>query len=131
LTLSDRIDSEGEREAIAVFEDGSNDILTNIKIRRAPIQSPPQSGAPAVSEYAETRTGLPGRPSAKALVKAEFGKRIAAGDICETLKEEAEALKMIIANRLPRGDVEPKPGSIENMIRKEYREAKHAGKNTR
>jgi hypothetical protein len=50
LTFRDRT-FEGQREAIAVFEDGSGDILTNIKIRRAPSQTPPtpRSDAPAAT----------------------------------------------------------------------------------
>jgi hypothetical protein len=131
LTFRDRTNLEGRREVIAVFEDGSGDILTNIKIRRAPSQTPPtpRSDAPAVSAYAETRTSMAGRPSAKELVLAVLAERIAANTICETLTAEAKALQPIVASRLRPEDAKPKVQSIQNMIREDYRKA-NAGKGT-
>jgi hypothetical protein len=124
LTFRDRT-FEGQREAIAVFEDGSGDILTNIKIRRAPSQTPPtpRSDAPAATAYAETRTGMAGRPSAKELVLAVLEERIAANTICETLTAEAKALQPIVASRLRPEDAKPKIKTIQNMIRLPFHKA--------
>jgi hypothetical protein len=132
LTFRDRNGFKGEREAIAVFEDGSGDILTNVKFRRAPSQTPPppQSETPAASAYAETRTGMAGRPSSEELVKAVFAERIAEGIICDTLAAEAKALAPIVASRLRPEDAKPKFGTIQNHIRVDYHKAKRAGKGT-
>lgn len=129
LTFRDRTSFKGEREAIAVFEDGSGDILTNIKIRRAPSQTP-QSDAPPDSAYPETHTGMAGRPSAKELVNVVLTERIAANTICGTLAAEAMAVEAIVAVRLRRDDAKPAIRSIENIIRHRYREANHARKGT-
>jgi hypothetical protein len=129
LAFRDRTSFEGQREAIAVFEDGSGDILTNIKIWRAPSQTP-QSGAPAAPGYAETRTGMAGRPSSEELVKAVFAERVAEGIIRDTLAAEAKALAPIVASRLRPEDAKPKLGTIQNHIRVEYHKAKRAGKGT-
>jgi hypothetical protein len=130
LAFHDRTSFEGQREAIAVFEDGSGDTLTNIKIRRAPSQTA-QSGAPAASAYAETHTGMAGRPSARGLVEAVLAERIAANTICDTLKAEAKALQPIVASRLRPEDTRPGVRAIENLIRDLYRKANHARKSTR
>jgi hypothetical protein len=129
LAFRDRTNFEGEQEAIAVFEDGS-DILTNIKIWRAPSQTP-QSDAPAASAYPETHTGMAGRPSAKELVNVALTERIAANKICDTLAAEAKALVAIVAVRLRPEDAKPALRSMENIIRHRYREANHARKGTR
>jgi hypothetical protein len=130
LTFRDRTSFEGEQEAIAVFEDGSGDILTNIKIRRAPSQTP-QSDAPTASAYPETHTGVAGRPSAKGVVKAVLAERIAANTICDTLRAEAKAVETIVAVRLRPEDAKPAFRSIENIIRDLYLKANHARKGTR
>jgi hypothetical protein len=129
LTFRDRTSFEREQEAIAVFEDGSGDILTNIKIRRAPSQTP-QSHAPGASAYPETHTGMAGRPSAKELVLAVLAERIAANTICETVAAEAKALHPIVASRLRPEDAKPKLRTIENHIRVDYHKAKRSGKGT-
>jgi hypothetical protein len=130
LTFRDRTSFKGEREAIAVFEDGSGDILTNVKFRRAPSQTPrpPQSETPAASAYAETRTGMAGRPSAKELVLAVLAERIAANTICETVAAEAKAVETIVASQLRPVDAKPGFQSIENMIRLPFHEAKKSPK---
>jgi hypothetical protein len=129
LTFRDRTSFEGEQEAIAVFEDGSGDILTNIKIRRAPSQTP-QSDAPPASAYPETHTGMAGRPSAKEVVMVVLAERIAADTFCDTLTAEAKALEAIVASRLRPEDAKPGCRSIENMIRDDYRKANRARKGT-
>jgi hypothetical protein len=129
LTFRDRTNFKGEREAIAVFEDGSGDVLTNIKIRRAPNQTP-QFGTPAASAYAETHTGMAGRPSARELVGVVLAERIAANTICETLTAEAKAVEAIVARRLRPEDAKPKLRTIENHIRVDYHKAKRSGKGT-
>ena len=130
LTFRDRTSFEGEQEAIAVFEDGSGDILTNIKIRRAPSQTP-QSDAPPASAYPETHTGMAGRPSAKEVVMVVLAERIAADTFCDTLAAEAKALEAIVAVRLRPEDAKPTFRSIENIIRHRYLKADHARKGTR
>jgi hypothetical protein len=132
LTFRDRTSIKGEREEIAIFEDGSGDILTNVKFRRAPSQTPPppRSETPAASAYAETRTRMAGRPSAKEVVKAVFAERAAANIFCETLTAEAKALEAIVASRLRPEDAKPGCRSIENMIRDDYRKANRARKGT-
>jgi hypothetical protein len=123
LAFHDRTSFEGQREAIAVFEDGSGDTLTNIKIRRVPSQTA-QSGAPAASAYAETHTGMAGRPSAKGLVEAVLAERIN----CETLTAEAKAVEAIVASQLRPEDAKPGFRSIENMIRLPFHEANKSRK---
>lgn len=68
-------------------------------------------------------TGFAGRPTLKGQVLKEFERRVSAGEICPTLKAEAEFLHQWAATHYPHIS-SPKPGTIRNQIRVQYKQAK-------
>lgn len=69
---------------------------------------------------AETSTGLPGRPTlAKHLIDDELQRRAEAGQLADTLAEEAKALLAWLRNRHPM-HAPPTIGTIQNNIRIHY-----------
>jgi len=65
------------------------------------------------------RTGVPGRPTSRHLVDAEFGRRMAAGEVLPTLKAEAEWLAAWLARAHP-GAAAMSQTTTQNLIRHRY-----------
>ena len=82
----------------------------------------PSQQDPAPDPY---RTGLPGKPTIKHLMLAEFSKRVEKGTFELKLEDEAEALCNWAKNKHPKAP-RPKPPSVRNAIRDEYQKAKSA-----
>ena len=70
-------------------------------------------------------TGAPGRPSSMFLVRAEFEARVARGEICDSLGEQARQLSEWLRLHHP-NNPPAKAGSIANGIRKQYNAAPRA-----
>jgi hypothetical protein len=76
-------------------------------------------GKPAMAD--PYKSGLPGKPTIKHLVLAEFERRAGAGDAEKTLEKEAAVLRLW-ASKEHREASTPSARTIENQIRPRYRE---------
>jgi len=72
-----------------------------------------------------SRSGAPGRPTSIQLVRLEFQRRVANGELEGSVTREAEHLSCWLATRHP-GEPQLKPKSIKNNISAEYRAARGA-----
>jgi hypothetical protein len=80
------------------------------------------------SRAAPYRTGAAGRPTSAHLVKAEFERRAAAGEVCERCRDEAIVLIEWLKKEHP--DAAPMtPKTVENRIRAEFRKHINARNN--
>jgi hypothetical protein len=72
---------------------------------------------------APVKTGAPGRPSSMHFIDDELARRAAEGRLLDTLKSEASALVAWLKESHPSAP-RPAPISVENHIRKIYRQLK-------
>ncbi len=84
--------------------------------------APTATGTPKLDPY---HTGLPGKPTIGPLILEKFRKRVEAGTFHLTLAEEATALINWATSEHPEA-AKPISRSVQNLIRDEYRAAKHA-----
>jgi hypothetical protein len=88
---------------------------------------PPPNWKPAAAEVCETieavRTGTAGRPTSKHLALTEMIARHSRGELASTLAAEARALVEWLKKECE-GSPVPTARSLENSIRKEYRNLK-------
>ena len=85
-------------------------------------EGPKPTAAPGADPY---KTGLPGKPTIKHLILAQFQERVEQGTFELKLKDEAEALCNWARDKHPNAP-RPQPPSIRNAIRDDYRKAKRA-----
>ena len=85
------------------------------------VEIPDELGSPATA--GPYRTGLPGRPTARHLLTAEFKRRVDSKMYCESLLDEAKALHAWLKEEHPNASPATVK-TIENHIRKAYRRAK-------
>jgi hypothetical protein len=69
------------------------------------------------------KSGAPGRPSAMDLVEKEFQRRVAAGELKETLAAQSKVLAGWLQDNHP-GEPPLTPKTIENKLRESYRAAR-------
>lgn len=74
------------------------------------------------------RTGAPGRPSSAHLVKQEFQRRADAGELCDSLTQEAEYLSRWLVATFPNAPPMTQK-TISNKFRAEYHEAQNRARN--
>ncbi len=78
----------------------------------------------AVDVLPDQRTGMPGRPSkARHLIEDEFHRKAEAGELANTLTDEAEALLVWLATAHPALS-RPTQTTVENNMRADYRRLK-------
>lgn len=127
MILRDRMDPKnGTMQTTARFDDGTYEYLTDILVRIGQAGCTPPSGRENDTSDEvppQTRTGMGGRPTAKALVMKVFEERAAAGQLQPTLKAEALAVAEIVASRLRAEDTKPTVGTIQNHLRRPYKQA--------
>lgn len=89
----------------------------------------PESVGGSGQRSSETHTGLPGRPTTKAIIMREFQRVVAANTLEPTLTKQAGMLKTIIEAYIREHDLAtPAPTSktISNQIRDAYRKARRS-----
>lgn len=76
--------------------------------------------APPGNDYPNTKTGLPGKPTAGEVILMIFEQRRAAGEVCDKVSDEAKAIALLVDEALRPGDARPKATTVENHIRKQF-----------
>ena len=98
------------------------------QVRGKPLPDVGDLQPPAKVSPDQYRTGLPGRPTIKHLIEQEFRRRADNGELCPTLKAEAQALCDWAARNHPEAPI-PKSKTVMNDIRDAYREAMREAQN--
>lgn len=100
------------------------DRWTRLMVEKGDVRTRWPFPLPETDTEASLRTGMPGRPGkSKHLIEDEFRRRATAGELADTLAQEASALVEWLRLKHPN---RPRPTvlTIENYIRTEYRRRK-------